>query len=56
MLSSFAVAQPPAYKNKNLSPEARAKDLVSRMNLDEKGCSNLSLCNEVVESEGQTGP
>jgi hypothetical protein len=24
------------YKNKNLSPEARAKDLLSRMNLDEK--------------------
>jgi len=26
----------PAYKNKDLSPEARAKDLLSRMNLDEK--------------------
>ena len=26
----------PAYKNKKLSPEARARDLLSRMNLDEK--------------------
>ena len=31
-----AFSQQPAYKNKNLSPEARAKDLLSRMNLDEK--------------------
>jgi beta-glucosidase-like glycosyl hydrolase len=29
-------AQQPAYKNKNLSPEVRAKDLLGRMNLDEK--------------------
>ena len=29
-------AQQPAYKNKNLSPEARAKDLLQRMNVDEK--------------------
>lgn len=29
-------AQTPAYKNKNLSPEARAKDLLSRMTVDEK--------------------
>ncbi|MBK5272413.1 MAG: glycoside hydrolase family 3 protein, partial [Bacteroidia bacterium] len=29
-------AQQPAYKNKNLSPEARAKDLIGRMTLDEK--------------------
>jgi beta-glucosidase len=29
-------SQQPAYKNKNLSPEARAKDLLARMNLDEK--------------------
>ncbi len=33
-LVSFA--QQPAYKNKNLSPEERAKDLLKRMNLDEK--------------------
>lgn len=29
-------AQQPAYKNKTLSPEARAKDLLGRMTLDEK--------------------
>jgi len=29
-------AQQPAYKNKDLSPEARAKDLLQRMNVDEK--------------------
>ena len=32
----LAVAQQPSYKNKNLSPESRAKDLLNRMNLDEK--------------------
>src|SRR6185369_2909151 len=31
-----AFPQTPAYKNKNLSPEARARDLLSRMTLDEK--------------------
>jgi hypothetical protein len=36
LVSSFAVAQQPVYKNKNLSPEARTKDLLARMNLDEK--------------------
>ncbi len=29
-------AQQPPYKNRNLSPEARAKDLLARMTLDEK--------------------
>ncbi len=29
-------AQQPAYKNKNLSPEVRAKDLLRRMTVDEK--------------------
>lgn len=29
-------AQSPAYKNRNLSPEARAKDLLPKMTLDEK--------------------
>ena len=29
-------AQSPAYKNRSLSPEARAKDLLPRMTLDEK--------------------
>src|SRR5215210_1852121 len=32
----FAYAQLPAYKNKNLSPDARARDLLLRMTLDEK--------------------
>jgi beta-glucosidase len=32
----IAQAQQPPYKNKNLSPEQRAKDLLGRMNLDEK--------------------
>ncbi len=29
-------AQPPSYKNRTLSPEVRAKDLLARMTLDEK--------------------
>src|SRR5882672_7224249 len=33
---AFTHAQSPAYKNKSLSPEARAKDLLSKMTLDEK--------------------
>jgi len=32
----LSFSQAPAYKNKSLSPEARAKDLVGRMTLDEK--------------------
>lgn len=32
----FADAQQPVYKNKTLSPEVRAKDLLGRMNVDEK--------------------
>lgn len=35
-LQFTASSQRPAYKNKNLSPEARAKDLLARMNVDEK--------------------
>lgn len=35
-LSGLLFAQQPAYKNKTLSPEARAKDLLARMTLDEK--------------------
>lgn len=34
--ATVVIAQQPAYKNKNLSPEARAKDLLGRMTLDEK--------------------
>jgi len=33
---SITHAQTPAYKNKTLSPELRAKDLLGRMTLDEK--------------------
>jgi beta-glucosidase len=36
LVAVLGLAQQPAYKNKNLSPESRAKDLVSRMTLDEK--------------------
>jgi beta-glucosidase len=36
LCSGLAWSQAPAYKNKNLSPEARAKNLVSLMTLDEK--------------------
>ena len=32
----FSLAQQPAYKNKSLSPDQRAKDLLKRMTLDEK--------------------
>lgn len=35
-VSAALAAQQPPYKNKNLSPEARAKDLLGRMTLDEK--------------------
>ncbi|MFB6457839.1 glycoside hydrolase family 3 N-terminal domain-containing protein [Chitinophaga sp. Hz27] len=35
-ISAAAFAQLPAYKNKQLSPEQRAKDLLQRMTLDEK--------------------
>lgn len=36
LMQQVAHAQALPYKNKNLSPEARAKDLLSRMTLDEK--------------------
>jgi beta-glucosidase len=32
----YCIAQQPAYKNRSLSPETRAKDLLARMTLDEK--------------------
>ncbi len=35
-VSYFTFAQAPTYKNKNLSPEIRAKDLLSKMTIDEK--------------------
>lgn len=36
LLPVLSYAQQPAYKNKNLSPELRAKDLLQRMTLEEK--------------------
>src|ERR1700741_5245143 len=38
VMSSFSIvaAQQSAYKNKNLTPGARAKDLLGKMTLDEK--------------------
>ena len=38
-----AHAQQPAYRNRNLSPEARAKDLLARMTLDEKAMQTQCL-------------
>lgn len=38
-----AFCQQPAYKNKNLSPEQRAKDLLRRMTLDEKAMQTQCL-------------
>jgi beta-glucosidase len=35
-VSIFVQAQQPIYKNKNLSPEERAKDLLAKMTLEEK--------------------
>jgi beta-glucosidase len=41
--STFLYAQSPAYKDKSLSPEARAKDLLSKMTLEEKLMQMQSL-------------
>jgi len=35
-MQQVAFSQTPAYRKKSLSPEARAKDLIGRMTLDEK--------------------
>src|SRR5262245_32897960 len=60
-LSSFA--QTTAYKNKSLSPEQRAKDLLKRMTLDEKvmqtqclwGSKSLILTNGDFDAAKATG-
>ena len=39
----YTYAQLPVYKNKNLSPEIRAKDLLARMTLDEKAMQTQCL-------------
>ena len=48
-------AQQPVYKNKNLSPEARAKDLLARMTLDEKAMQTQCLWiqkSQILNSNG----
>ncbi|HYM94085.1 MAG TPA: glycoside hydrolase family 3 N-terminal domain-containing protein [Chitinophagaceae bacterium] len=56
LLNSFLIsAQQPAYKNKNLLPEARAKDLLKRMTLDEKVMQTQCLWiqkSEILNSNG----
>ena len=50
-----ASAQQPAYKNKSLSPEVRAKDLLARMTLDEKAMQTQCLWiqkSQVLDSKG----
>jgi beta-glucosidase len=42
-VSSFLQAQSPAYRNKTLSPEVRAKDLLSKMTIEEKLMQMQSL-------------
>src|SRR5215831_14298525 len=52
-------AQTPAYKNKNLSPEARARDLLGRMNLDEKVMQTQCLWiqkSTILNSNGDFDP
>ncbi len=54
-----AFAQQPAYKNKNLSPEARAKDLISRMTLDEKLMQTQCFWAQkasIIDSKGDFDP
>lgn len=54
-LCLVAFSQQPAYKNKSLSPEARAKDLLSRMTLDEKVVQTQCLWiqkSEILNSHG----
>jgi beta-glucosidase len=45
-MSGNVFAQQPAYKNKILSPQARAKDLLARMTLDEKIMQTQCLWSE----------
>ena len=51
----ISYAQQPAYKNKSLSPEARAKDLLARMTLDEKAMQTQCLWiqkSQILSSNG----
>lgn len=56
---SFLMAQQPAYKNRNLSPEVRAKDLLKRMTLDEKIMQTQCLWiqkSTILDSKGDFDP
>jgi beta-glucosidase len=59
LVSVLAIAQQPTYKNKNLSPEVRAKDLLGRMNLDEKCMQTQCLWGQkstIFNSNGDFDP
>jgi beta-glucosidase len=54
-LHFIVAAQQPAYKNKSLSPEVRAKDLLGRMTLDEKAMQTQCLWiqkSQILNSNG----
>src|SRR3954470_6575170 len=56
LASNMSFAQQLPYKNKTLSPEARARDLVQRMNLDEKLAQLQCLWlqkSSILDSRGQ---
>jgi beta-glucosidase len=58
-LQQASFAQQPAYKNRNLSPEARAKDLLSRMTLQEKLMQTQCLWiqkSAILDKNGQFDP
>ena len=58
-LYQASFAQQPAYKNRNLSPEARAKDLLSRMTLQEKLMQTQCLWiqkSAILDKNGQFDP
>jgi beta-glucosidase len=58
-LQQASFAQQPAYKNRNLSPEARAKDLLSRMTLQEKLMQTQCLWiqkSTILDKNGQFDP
>lgn len=59
LISLVTIAQQPAYRNKNLSPEARAKDLLKRMTLDEKVMQTQCLWiqkSQILNSNGDFDP
>src|SRR5258708_39058852 len=54
-LQLAAFSQQPAYKNKKLSPDARAKDLLGRMTLDEKVMQTQCLWGEKTKILNASG-